>query len=122
MTPGKHKAMEVIVTGGRTFTDEARLFAFLDRLHAEQFHIKRIIQGYARGADELASRWADARGIERLDYPANWEALGRAAGAIRNRAMLDKHPEAVVVAFPGGKGTANMIRQASALNRTVIYG
>lgn len=42
---------------------------------------------------------------------ANWEAFGAAAGPVRNRWMLDLEPD-LVIAFPGGKGTKNMIEQA----------
>lgn len=45
---------------------------------------------------------------------ADWNLYGKAAGAIRNTAMLDDHTPTLVVAFPDGKGTANMVRQAMA--------
>lgn len=45
------------------------------------------------------------------DFPADWERNGRAAGPIRNRQMLDGKPD-LVIAFPGGKGTADMVAEA----------
>jgi hypothetical protein len=45
-------------------------------------------------------------------YVAQWKKHGRAAGPIRNQRMLDKGKPDLVVAFPGGRGTADMIRRA----------
>jgi hypothetical protein len=51
---------------------------------------------------------------------AEWESLGRKAGPIRNQRMLTEGKPALVVAFPGGKGTANMVAQARATNVRVF--
>ena len=45
-------------------------------------------------------------------YPADWDTHGRGAGPIRNKQMLEEGKPDLVIAFPGGKGTANMIGQA----------
>ena len=44
--------------------------------------------------------------------PAKWKLHGKAAGPIRNQLMLVEHKPDMVLAFPGGKGTANMIKIA----------
>ena len=46
-----------------------------------------------------------------MEMPADWTKHGKAAGPIRNQKMLDECPD-LVVAFPGGKGTADMVRRA----------
>ena len=38
--------------------------------------------------------------------------MAKSAGHIRNQVMLDKGKPDVVVAFPGGRGTADMVRRA----------
>lgn len=102
--------MKVIVCGGREYDDEQRAFSVLDERHAE-VPFTLVIQGNARGADTLGRMWAEARCIPCLCVPANWDRDGRAAGPIRNRKMLDCKPH-LVIAFPGGRGTANMVKQA----------
>ncbi|WP_062560385.1 DUF2493 domain-containing protein [Paracoccus aminovorans] len=102
--------MRVIVCGGRDYDDRNGLFEAMDRLH-KKFGITRVIQGGATGADRLAYEWAASRMIAVENVPADWKKHGRAAGPIRNRAMLDLKP-AFVIAFPGGRGTADMTRQA----------
>src|SRR5690348_16842040 len=98
----------VLVCGGRDYVDRDALYAALDRLHSEhRFTI--LIAGGARGADTLAAQWAEDRGIPTEVYMADWQGQGRKAGPIRNQRMLDDgHPD-LVVAFPGGKGTAGMM-------------
>ncbi len=49
---------------------------------------KHADEGGARGADRLARVWAQLGGIEVETHPAQWERDGKAAGPIRNRAML----------------------------------
>ncbi|MEM9912925.1 MAG: hypothetical protein AAF922_19365 [Pseudomonadota bacterium] len=46
--------------------------------------------------------------------------MGRAAGPIRNKEMLDEGCPDLVVAFPGGRGTANMVKQAQAAGVEVL--
>ena len=45
-------------------------------------------------------------------YPADWKAHGAAAGQIRNRQMLACGKPDVVVSFPGGSGTLDMVHKA----------
>lgn len=84
----------------------------LDLLH-ERRRITLVIHGAARGADTLAANWAASRGVEAKAYPADWDRHGKAAGHIRNAAMLTEEPDGVV-AFPGGRGTSDMRRKAEA--------
>jgi hypothetical protein len=105
--------MRILVCGGREFEDADHLEAFLDAFHqGPRGPITFVIHGGARGADTLAGEWARLRGISCTAYEANWALEGRAAGPIRNKRMLDEGIPDLVIAFPGGRGTANMIRQA----------
>lgn len=103
---------KVLVCGGRDYGNRRKVYEVLDGLHLESC-ISRIVTGGANGADMLASDWAAMRSVSYVKYPADWETHGRAAGPIRNQEMLNmEHPD-LVVAFPGGRGTANMIRLAT---------
>lgn len=97
----------VLVCGGRNLSDSAWVFSVLDDLAP-----RSVIHGAARGADSLAAAWANARGVPCRAFPAAWGEHGRAAGPIRNRQMLHEGKPTLVVAFPGGRGTANMMKQA----------
>lgn len=112
--------MIIIACGGRDYTgiyNKMRVNKALNLLHTQK-GVELLIHGAARGADSLAEEWAKVRGIETEAFPAEWEKYGKAAGYLRNKAMLirlmDREflgREIGVVAFPGGTGTANMIQQ-----------
>lgn len=109
--------MRVLVCGGRDFQDARGLFASLDGLVPRP---TLIIQGGAFGADALASEWAYKRDVLERQFPADWKRHGRAAGPIRNQQMLEKGKPELVVAFPGGIGTADMVRRARAAGVRVL--
>jgi YspA, cpYpsA-related SLOG family len=103
--------MRILVCGGRNYAGHHALNAALDDIHAAQ-PVSQVIHGAARGADSLAAAWARSRGIPPLAFPADWKKDGKAAGFLRNARMLrDSRPD-LVVAFPGGKGTAHMVKLA----------
>lgn len=102
----------VLVCGGRDFTNTTRIFEVLDHYHREAGGFECLIHGAARGADTGAGDWGFARGIPVLRFPADWNTHGNAAGPIRNAQMIAEGKPTLVIAFPGGRGTGNMMRQA----------
>ena len=109
----------MLVCGGRNFNDTLLLYKRLDTLHKAN-PIDVIIEGDARGADRMAGYWARKNRITNLKFPADWERYGKAAGFIRNRQMLEEAKPDLVVAFPGGNGTANMVKIAKDAGVDVI--
>lgn len=101
----------IAVTGGRHYDNREALYGALDwQLQAGPIGI--LAHGGASGADKLADEWAAARGIERRVFEPDWPRHGRGAGPQRNQRMLEESKPAVLVAFPGGKGTADCVRRA----------
>lgn len=105
-------SLRVLVCGGRAYTDSHRVASVLDRLGQDE-GISLIIHGAATGADKLASWWAVQHHIPQLPFPADWRKHGNRAGPIRNQQMLDVGKPDLVVAFPGGVGTRDMITRSS---------
>lgn len=99
--------MRVLVCGGRNYANIAEVFYALDLIQPSV-----VIEGGASGADALARRYAIKRGISLLTIEADWKKHGKAAGPIRNGLMLTAGKPDLVIAFPGGKGTENMVSQA----------
>ena len=100
--------MKILVCGGCDFENRDHMFRALDALHSAR-PVTHLIHGGARGADRLGGEWAAAAGIPVTCFDAKWDAHGAAAGPIRNQAMIDEgHPD-LVVAFRGGRGTADMV-------------
>lgn len=73
-----------------------------------------LIHGGARGLDINIHIWAFFEGCPVIRMDANWDFYGKKAGSIRNGWMLKYAVPDLVVAFPGGVGTADMIKQAQA--------
>ena len=98
----------VLVCGGRDFCNGKMMYRVLDEIGP-----RTIIHGAARGADSLAGQYARNREIPCREFPARWRQNGRfnrAAGYQRNQRMLDEGNPTLIVAFPGGPGTQDMIR------------
>lgn len=110
----------LIVCGGRSYPNRALVFRALDEV-ARRLPVRVVRHGACQdrhgkilGADRWADEWARARGLEVDSHPADWSQHGRAAGPIRNGEMLALGGVLAVAAFPGGSGTADMMRQARA--------
>jgi hypothetical protein len=80
----------------------------------------RLISGHAPGADTMAEEWAFERCIPIYIFPTRWDGHKKAAGFIRNQQMLDEGKPDLVVAFPGGRGTADMITRAKKAGIKII--
>ncbi len=108
--------IKVLVCGGRDFPerDSWKLHNALERWHSglrDGVVVSHLIHGDARGIDRCAGHWAYTQGIQEVVCPANWDKKGKGAGPARNLAMLALGPD-LVLAFPGGTGTAHMKRIA----------
>lgn len=108
----------VCVTGGRDFTDMELVFLTLDEIHKTNPDMKLIV-GDARGADACAVDWARERKVPCIVHKAHWDEYGKRAGPIRNKEMVDAGFD-LLVAFPGGRGTANMREQTKDANIKVM--
>ena len=100
--------MRVLICGGRDYNNWYHFLDVIDE-HFKAVQDISIISGGARGADSLAIRYARENMIPLHIYLADWEKYGKSAGYKRNTRMLEHGQPDVVVAFPGGKGTAMMV-------------
>ncbi|WP_019025314.1 MULTISPECIES: DUF4326 domain-containing protein [unclassified Thioalkalivibrio] len=103
--------IQVIIAGGRSFTDWTRLQSKLTHLLGNHPDAT-VVSGGARGADSLGERFAVQHGLRLRRLPAEWDRFGKKAGPNRNHAMarLATH----LVAFWDGhsRGTHHMIDTA----------
>ncbi len=123
MGPGR--SLVIAAGGGRDLAwPHQRVAAeLLARSGGRLVHL--LLHGGARGADAAIAHAAHQLGWSALVMPAEWRRHGRAAGPIRNRELLqlavaraEAHTSpgvstsVLVVAFPGGSGTASLVREA----------
>lgn len=114
--------MRVLVCGGRDYPEDA-VWHYLEYCAPAELgeRITVLIHGDAEGADRAAAHWG-ARDLEVkvVAFPANWRKYGKRAGPLRNQRMLAEGKPDAVIAFRGGKGTANMVALAMASGVRVI--
>jgi len=115
------KEARVVCTGGRNFTD-SRCVELLLTLHATEAHV--FVGDCPTGVDYMVRMWCAARAGPDdpgfTVYRADWNADGRAAGPLRNLVMLvAAGKDALVLSFPGGRGTAHCTRSARSLGMRV---
>lgn len=137
----------VLVCGGRKFDDRELFLSVMNRWRANYTYpydpcgksaecFMQIIAGEATGADALAKRYAEVMGLKYHPFPADWTDLSHPdaviktrrdgtkydakAGSRRNQRMLDEGKPGLVIAFPGGTGTADMVRRAKRAGVPVV--
>lgn len=115
--------MRILVCGGRDYNDRDHIHNTLCEIDAKRGPITCVIHGAATGADHEAMIWAQmmatVRKVTHAPFVADWRT-GKSAGPIRNRRMIEEGKPDLVIGFPGGKGTANCLRQARAAGLEVI--
>lgn len=111
--------MIVLGCGGRKYSNIQKVFNVLDGIHART-PITEMPNGMATGADELCRAWAKANDVPIIKFKARWATYGKSAGPIRNQLMLVEGKPELVVAFPGGNGTSDMIGRAKKAGVRVI--
>lgn len=114
--------MRILVCGGRDFDDWELFCQGIEELYMQApiiddaFEVDfMIIQGGATGADFLAKVWAKHRHINCVEFKItkdDWKRYGNGAGPRRNGIMLRDGRPSHILAFPGGNGTADMVKQA----------
>jgi predicted Rossmann fold nucleotide-binding protein DprA/Smf involved in DNA uptake len=122
--------MKVAVIGSRSFADQKLMFSTLDKIGGKTV----IVSGGAPGADRLGERYAEANGLVKEIYKADWNNLthpdavirfkhGRQydanAGFRRNKTIVDSAD--LVVAFWDGssKGTKNALDYARSKGKEI---
>lgn len=117
-TGSARPARRVLITGSRNWTDQQ---AVRDTLVTHMRKGDTLVSGACpTGADALCEQfWAPYGPVER--HPADWSTHGRAAGPLRNQAMVDTAPD-LVLAFPLGdsRGTWDCVRRARTAGLAVI--
>lgn len=111
--------MRVLVCGGRDYDNRDHIWNTLCHLDAKR-RIEVIVHGCAPGADTEGMLWAQANNRKHAPFAADWKAHGRAAGPIRNARMLEEGKPDFVLAFPGGRGTKDMIEKAERAGVRVV--
>ena len=110
---------KVALTGGVDFNDHRLIWARLDQVHAKHPDMVLLHGGSPKGAELIASRWADHRKVPQIAFRPDWTRHGKAAPFKRNDALLDVLPVGVLV-FPGTGIQENLADKARKLGIPVM--
>ena len=91
---------KIALTGGLDFNDHQLIWAKLDQVRAKHPDMVLMHGKSPKGAEKIAARWADNRGVAQIGFAPDWTRHGRSAPFKRNDQMLDVLPIGVIV-FPG---------------------
>jgi protein ImuB len=94
------KGPKIAITGGLDFNDHRLIWAKLDQVHAKHPDMVLLHGGSPKGAELIASKWADNRKVPQIAFKPDWTKHAKAAPFKRNDQMLDVMPIGVL-RFPG---------------------
>lgn len=145
--PLTEDVVRILVCGGRDYSDYEAVSRAINALLPAAVEDDMgtwlpppdtvIIHGGATGADSLADQWAVVHWVKIEEYKADWTDFSEPcvwktnsrgykynalAGFKRNQRMIDEGKPDVVLAFPGGRGTRDMIKRANEAGIPVILG
>ena len=106
---------KIAFTGGADFTDHRLIWDMLDKVATKHPGMVLMHGGSPKGAELIASRWADSRKVAQIAFKPDWTRHAKAAPFKRNDAMLDILPIGVIV-FAGTGIQDNLADKARKLD------
>jgi hypothetical protein len=105
---------KIVFSGGPDFNDVTLIWDTLDKVHAKHPDMVLLHGATAKGAERIASRWADQRKVPQIAFKPDWTRHAKAAPFKRNDAMLEALPIGIIVT-PGSGIQANLADKARRL-------
>ena len=107
-----------IAFSGGDFQDYDAIWKALDATHTK-YGDMILLHGGGNGAELIAAKWADARGITQVVFKPDWKSNGRSAPFKRNDKLLATVPQGLI-ATPGTGITENLVDKARKLGIKVM--
>ena len=113
-TTGGCRPWKIVFTGGLDCNDHRLIWDKLNQVHAKHPDMVLLHGGSPKGAERIASRWADHRKVPQIAFKPDWTKHAKAAPFKRNDQMLEVLPIGVIV-FPGTGIQENLADKARRL-------
>ena len=107
-----------IAFSGGDFQDYDAIWKALDATHTK-YGDMILLHGGGNGAELIAAKWADARGITQVVFKPDWKSNGRSAPFKRNDKLLATVPQGLI-ATSGTGITENLVDKARKLGIKVL--
>jgi hypothetical protein len=108
------KGARVAFSGGLDWNDYQAIWDVLDKVLAKHPDMVLLHGGSPKGAEFIATRWADARKVTQIAFRPDWSRHAKAAPFKRNDQLLQTMPIGIVI-FPGSGITDNLADKAKVL-------
>ncbi len=105
---------KIAFSGGLDFNEVTLIWDALDKVCARHPDMVLLHGGSPKGAERIASRWADSRKVTQIAFKPDWAKHAKAAPFRRNDAMLEALPIGILVT-PGTGIQANLADKARRL-------
>ncbi|MGJ0427316.1 DUF2493 domain-containing protein [Methylocystis sp.] len=105
------RGSRIAFAGGADCNDHRRIWEALDKVYAKHPDLVLLHGGGSKGAERIASCWADNRKVPQVAFKPDWSRRKNAAPFKRNDVMLETLPIGVIV-FPGSGIVENLADKA----------
>ena len=103
----------VAVTGSKPVENAQTICTALDHVHGK-YPDMVLVHGGGPGAEKIAARWAESKGVHQVVCRPDWNTHGRAAPFRRNDQLLKLLPKGLI-SFPGSGVSENLVDKATQL-------
>ena len=107
----------ICISGSRSFNKYRMVITAMENLKRTPL---AIVSGCARGADMFGELYAKRHDLPIVRFPADWPQYGKAAGAIRNKQMVEYADEFVIFWDGVSPGTRHMIETVKKSGKHLI--
>lgn len=111
---------KIVFSGDQNYQDHRVIWAKLDKAHSQHPDMVLVHGGGAKGAELIASKWADARKVPQIAFKPDWTKLGKSAPFKRNDKMLDTLPVGAIV-VDCGNGINQHVTDNARKRRIPVY-
>ena len=101
------------VTGSKPVENAQTICTALDHVHGK-YPDMVLVHGGGPGAEKIAARWAESKGVHQVVCRPDWNTHGRAAPFRRNDQLLKLLPKGLI-GFPGSGVSENLLDKATQL-------
>ena len=108
-----------IAFSGGDYQDYDAIWKVLDATHTKYVDMILLHGGSSKGAELIAAKWADARGVTQVVFKPDWKAHNQAAPFKRNDKLLETVPQGLI-ATPGTGITENLVDKARKLGIKIL--
>lgn len=113
--------MKLLICGSRCIDNFEHVYDCINQIVMQEYSglITEIIEGGAKGVDNIAAIYAKEHYISLRDMPADWKKYGKKAGFIRNKEMVDLCDYGIAIWDGYSKGTKHTIDLLKKQNKLI---